>query len=83
MGCIHIWGYGVMNVNGKRAVIYARVSTDGQTVDNQLAELQLVAERHGWDVVATYLDEGVAMSIASQTPAAYELRRPPGIPSAR
>ena len=49
-----------MNGKGKRAAIYARVSTDGQSVDNQLAELQQVAERHGWDVVATYLDEGVS-----------------------
>ena len=44
-----------MNKNGKgkgkRAAIDARVSTDGQSVDNQLAELQLVAERYGWEVV--------------------------------
>ncbi len=49
-----------MNGKGKRVAVYARVSTDGQTVDNQLAELRLVAARHGWDVVATYLDEGVS-----------------------
>ena len=44
----------------KRVAIYARVSTDGQTVDNQLAELGQVAERHGWDVVCTHVDEGVS-----------------------
>ena len=32
----------------KRAAIYARVSTDGQTTENQLRELRQVAERNGW-----------------------------------
>ena len=40
----------------RRAAIYARVSTDQQTVENQLQELQAVAERAGWEVVATYND---------------------------
>ncbi len=44
----------------KRVAIYARVSTDGQTVDNQLAELRTVADRHGWEVVTTHVDEGVS-----------------------
>lgn len=44
----------------KRAAIYARVSTQGQTTDNQLRELRRVAERHGWDVVAEYIDHGVS-----------------------
>ena len=44
----------------KRVAIYARVSTDGQTVDNQLGELQQVAERHGWRVVATFTDKGIS-----------------------
>ncbi len=44
----------------RRVAIYARVSTDGQTVDNQLAELGQVAERHGWEVVSTHVDEGVS-----------------------
>ncbi len=44
----------------KRVAIYARVSTDGQSVDNQLRELAIVAERHGWEVVATYTDEGIS-----------------------
>ena len=33
-----------------RVAIYTRVSTDGQTVDNQLLKLRAVAERHGWEV---------------------------------
>ena len=44
----------------KRAGIYARVSTDGQTVENQLRELQAVAERHDWKIVETFTDNGVS-----------------------
>jgi DNA invertase Pin-like site-specific DNA recombinase len=44
----------------KRAAIYIRVSTDGQTVDNQRLELEQAAERAGWEIVATYDDNGVS-----------------------
>jgi len=44
----------------KRAALYVRVSTDQQTVENQVRELQQVAERRGWAVVETYRDEGVS-----------------------
>lgn len=44
----------------KRVALYVRVSTDGQTVQNQLGELRLVAERHGWQVVQVYADEGIS-----------------------
>jgi DNA invertase Pin-like site-specific DNA recombinase len=44
----------------RRAAIYARVSTDGQTTDNQLHELRAVAERGGWTVAAEYVDNGVS-----------------------
>ncbi|WP_368933753.1 recombinase family protein [Brevundimonas naejangsanensis] len=40
--------------------IYARVSTDNQTVENQLIELHAVAQRQGWDVVAALTDEGIS-----------------------
>jgi DNA invertase Pin-like site-specific DNA recombinase len=40
--------------------LYVRVSTDGQTVQNQLGELRQVADRHGWEIVQTYADEGVS-----------------------
>ena len=45
---------------GKRVALYLRVSTDGQTTANQARELRQVAERHGWDVVATFEDNGVS-----------------------
>jgi DNA invertase Pin-like site-specific DNA recombinase len=44
----------------KRAAIYVRVSTDKQTVDNQLRELQQVAEHRGWQVVEVYRDAGIS-----------------------
>lgn len=44
----------------KTAAIYARVSTDRQTTENQLRELKSVAARHGWRVVAEYIDRGVS-----------------------
>lgn len=45
----------------KRVALYGRVSTDKtQTVENQLRELQAVAIRLGWTVVAVYTDEGIS-----------------------
>lgn len=44
----------------KRVAIYVRVSTDGQTVENQLGELRQVAQRHGWEIAHTYADEGIS-----------------------
>jgi len=44
----------------KKAAIYARVSTSGQTVSNQLQKLRKVAERHGWEIVHEYKDRGVS-----------------------
>src|SRR5262252_6576377 len=44
----------------KRAAIYVRVSTDRQTVENQLRELRQIAERRGWEVVKEYDDAGIS-----------------------
>ncbi len=44
----------------KRVALYVRISTDGQTVQNQLGELRQVADRHGWQIVHTYADEGIS-----------------------
>jgi DNA invertase Pin-like site-specific DNA recombinase len=44
----------------KRAAIYVRVSTDKQTIDNQVAALRQIAERRGWQVVEQYSDAGIS-----------------------
>jgi DNA invertase Pin-like site-specific DNA recombinase len=44
----------------KRAALYVRVSTDAQTVENQVRELRQVARRRGWDVVEVYSDAGIS-----------------------
>src|SRR5262249_38136575 len=44
----------------KRAAIYVRVSTDKQTVENQIRELRQIAERRGWQVVEEYRDAGIS-----------------------
>lgn len=44
----------------KRVAFYARVSTDTQTVANQLADLQHIAERSGWEIVQVFQDQGIS-----------------------
>ena len=44
----------------KRAAIYVRVSTDKQTVENQLRGLYQIAKRRGWTVVEVYQDAGIS-----------------------
>ncbi len=43
-----------------RCAIYTRVSTDDQTVENQLIILREIAERKGMKVVAEFNDEGIS-----------------------
>jgi len=44
----------------KRVALYARVSTDGQSVENQLQELDAVARKEGWQIVQRYVDKGIS-----------------------
>jgi DNA invertase Pin-like site-specific DNA recombinase len=44
----------------KRAALYIRVSTDGQTTENQRLALEAVAAQRGWVIVATYDDAGIS-----------------------
>ena len=46
----------------KRVALYARVSTDDQSPENQLLELRAVAHRMGWCVINIYVDQGVSGS---------------------
>jgi DNA invertase Pin-like site-specific DNA recombinase len=43
-----------------RVAIYLRVSTTGQTTDNQRRELEAVASRHNWSVVRVFEDSGIS-----------------------
>src|SRR5262245_18886880 len=51
---------GLLMSSTKRAALYVRVSTDAQTVENQIRELRQVARRRGWDVVEVYNDAGIS-----------------------
>ena len=44
----------------KRAALYVRVSTDGQTVDNQRLALEAVCEQRGWQMVQVYAENGIS-----------------------
>jgi DNA invertase Pin-like site-specific DNA recombinase len=43
-----------------RAAIYLRVSTDGQTTENQRLVLEEVAKRRGWQLVTIFEDQGIS-----------------------
>ncbi len=47
-------------MTSKRVALYARVSTDQQTTENQVRELREVAQRHGWNVVVEFTDHGIS-----------------------
>ncbi len=56
-----------------RAAIYARVSTtNGQTPENQLAELRRAAKRMGWNVVEEYVDHGISGAKGRDKRPAYD-----------
>lgn len=56
----------------KRVAIYLRVSTKEQTTDNQRRELEVVAERAGWDVVRVFEDAGVSGAKGREKRPAYD-----------
>jgi len=45
---------------GMKAALYVRTSTGDQTVDNQVRELEAVAERLGHEIVEAYADNGIS-----------------------
>ncbi len=47
-------------MKSERVALYLRVSTTGQTVENQRRDLEAVAERRGWKSVTVYEDAGVS-----------------------
>ena len=50
----------------KRVAIYARVSTDKQTCENQLNELRSIAERMQYIIVDEFIDEGISGATSSR-----------------
>ena len=48
----------------KKVVIYTRVSTLDQTIDNQLIELRDHCSRMGWEIVKEYADEGLSGTLS-------------------
>jgi len=47
-------------MNSKEVCFYLRVSTKDQTTDNQLRDLNIMAERLNWNVVRVFCDHGVS-----------------------
>ena len=47
-------------MTAKRVALYLRVSTDGQTTENQRLELAAVASRAGWEIADIYEDQGIS-----------------------
>jgi DNA invertase Pin-like site-specific DNA recombinase len=43
-----------------RVALYLRVSTTGQTVENQKIELEKVAKAKSWRITASYIDHGIS-----------------------
>ena len=50
----------------QKVAIYVRVSTSGQTVENQERELLAHCQRQGWQVYKVYRDEGFSGAVADR-----------------
>jgi len=60
----------------KRIALYARVSTDKQTCENQLQELRTIAERMNYNIVAEFVDNGISgMKTRQNRPALDQLMK--------
>jgi len=60
----------------KRVALYARVSTDKQTCENQLQELRTIAERMNCTIVAEFVDNGISgMKTRQNRPALDQLMK--------
>ena len=53
-------GASMSKTKTKRAALYVRVSSDQQSIQNQLAELRRAIEFEGWQEVAIFKDEGIS-----------------------
>jgi DNA invertase Pin-like site-specific DNA recombinase len=55
-----------------RVALYLRVSTGEQTTENQRRELEAVAERAGWNVLAVFDDSGISGAKGRHQRPAYD-----------
>lgn len=44
----------------EKVVIYARVSTNDQTTENQILKLRCIVEKNRWRLTEIYIDEGIS-----------------------
>jgi len=51
---------GNISKNRAKVALYARVSTDGQSTENQLQELRKVADQNGWQIAQEFVDHGIS-----------------------
>lgn len=56
----------------KRAALYLRVSTKGQTTENQRLELAEVSKAKGWEITQIYEDAGVSGAKGREMRSAYD-----------
>lgn len=56
----------------KTVAIYARVSTDSQTTENQLQELRAVSQRMGWVIAGEYVDQAISGSKGREQRPAFD-----------
>ena len=63
----------------KRAVLYLRVSKQGQTIENQRSELERVATAKGWRIVASFKDEGISGAFGREVRAQYDAMLKQGV----
>jgi DNA invertase Pin-like site-specific DNA recombinase len=56
----------------KKAAIYARVSTIDQVAHNQVMDLQAIADKNKWQVVATLIDNGISGAKGADKRPAYK-----------
>ncbi|MBT6600327.1 MAG: recombinase family protein [Nitrospina sp.] len=49
-----------MSKKRAKVALYARVSTDGQSTENQLQELRKVADQNGWQIAQEFVDHGIS-----------------------
>ncbi len=60
----------------KRIALYARVSTDKQTCENQLQELRTIAERMNYTIIAEFIDNSISgMKTRQNRPALDQLMK--------